>query len=121
MLSALACAAGWEEAMKRVMIAATCTVIVALAVVASQRSGPQEENGVAIEPRTAIGAVHPRISPDGSVIAFSYQGAIWTVPRGGGTMTRLTDGPGLSDEGDTRRADALRDWLRARPRLARGP
>lgn len=32
----------------------------------------------------------PAISPDGSLIAFSYQGDIWTVPAKGGTATRLT-------------------------------
>jgi Tol biopolymer transport system component len=40
----------------------------------------------------AFGGIHPRISPDGTQIAFSYQGAIWRIPRDGGTMTRLTDG-----------------------------
>lgn len=42
-----------------------------------------------------FGGIHPRISPDGSSIAFSYQGAIWRAARDGGPMTRLTDGPGF--------------------------
>lgn len=74
--------------MQRTFLAMLCGVVVVLAVLASQRHAVQEKKGVAIEPLTAIGAVHPRISPDGSTIAFSYQGAIWTVPRSGGTMTR---------------------------------
>lgn len=32
----------------------------------------------------------PSISPDGSLIAFSFQGDIWTVPYTGGKATRLT-------------------------------
>lgn len=32
----------------------------------------------------------PSLSPDGSQIAFSYQGNLWTVPRSGGVATRLT-------------------------------
>ncbi len=31
-----------------------------------------------------------RISPDGSLIAFAYQGDIWTVPTAGGHASRLT-------------------------------
>src|SRR5262245_41046280 len=46
----------------------------------------------------AIGAIHPRISPDGKNIAFSYQGEIWTAPRTGGTMTMLTASEGLDTE-----------------------
>ncbi len=32
----------------------------------------------------------PAISPDGSIVAFSYQGDIWTVPTEGGRAYRLT-------------------------------
>ncbi len=46
----------------------------------------------------AIGAIHPRIAPDGKTIAFSYQGAIWTTPISGGVMTRLTDGESFDTE-----------------------
>ena len=45
-----------------------------------------------------LGAIHPRISPDGRQIAFSYQGAIWRIPRSGGTMTRLSDAAGFDIE-----------------------
>jgi tricorn protease-like protein/C-terminal processing protease CtpA/Prc len=33
---------------------------------------------------------HPAINFDGSLISFSYQGDIWTVPAAGGKATRLT-------------------------------
>ncbi len=46
----------------------------------------------------ALGAIHPRLSPDGSTIAFSYQGEIWTGRRTGGTMTRLVPSQGLDTE-----------------------
>ena len=43
----------------------------------------------------AIGAIQPRMSPDGTSIAVSYQGAIWRVGREGGEMRRLTSSPGF--------------------------
>ncbi len=46
----------------------------------------------------AIGAIQPRVSPDGQTIAVSYQGAIWTIPRAGGAMTRLTHDAGFDIE-----------------------
>lgn len=47
---------------------------------------------------SALGALHPRISPDGEQIVFSYQGAIWRIPRVGGAAIRLTEGEGLDVE-----------------------
>jgi TolB protein len=41
----------------------------------------------------AIGALQPRLSPDGESIAFAWQGALWRVPRAGGVMRRLTVEP----------------------------
>jgi len=35
----------------------------------------------------------PSISPDGSVIAFSWAGDLWAVPAGGGVASRLTSHP----------------------------
>jgi TolB protein len=46
----------------------------------------------------ALGAIFPRISPDGQALVVSYQGAIWRVPRSGGTMTRLTYETGFDIE-----------------------
>lgn len=48
--------------------------------------------------RRAVGAIMPRLSPDGETITVSYQGAIWKLPRGGGAMTRLTSGEGFDTE-----------------------
>jgi hypothetical protein len=53
------------------------------------------------EPRRAwraIGAIYPRISESGETIVFSYQGAIWRIPRQGGSMRRLTRLPGFDTE-----------------------
>lgn len=44
------------------------------------------------------GALFPRLSPDGATIAFSRQGAIWTISRTGGSMTRLTRESGFDIE-----------------------
>ncbi|MDE7156109.1 MAG: DPP IV N-terminal domain-containing protein, partial [Muribaculaceae bacterium] len=52
----------------------------------------------------AAGATTPlwmrdiRISPDGSKIAFTYKGDIYTVPTAGGTATRLTTLPSYEQE-----------------------
>jgi TolB protein len=48
--------------------------------------------------RRALGVIQPRISPDGESIALSYLGAIWTIPRAGGVLRRLTSGPGFDAE-----------------------
>jgi hypothetical protein len=45
-----------------------------------------------------FGAIQPRLSPDGSTVAFSYQGEIWTGSRTGGTMTLLIPSQGLDTE-----------------------
>ena len=36
---------------------------------------------------------HPAPSPDGSEIAFSWQGDLWLVPSSGGTARRITANP----------------------------
>jgi hypothetical protein len=45
-----------------------------------------------------LGAITPRLSAAGDLVAFSYQGAIWRMPSGGGVAIRLTDGPGFDNE-----------------------
>jgi hypothetical protein len=49
-------------------------------------------------PIRAFGPIHPRISEQGEQIVFSYQGAIWRIPRTGGNVTRLTGGSGFDIE-----------------------
>jgi len=41
-----------------------------------------------------IGARSPAVSPDGSTIAMSLLGSIWTTPPSGGDAHRITRGPG---------------------------
>ncbi len=45
------------------------------------------------EAQPAVGMNTPALSPDGSTIAFSYQGDLWTVPSAGGRATRITVHP----------------------------
>ncbi len=84
--------------MKRILLVLASASIVSLVVLAAQQRDAAHSTAVRIAPLTAIGAIHPRFSHDGTTIAFSYQGAIWTTPRSGGTMTRLTDGEGIDIE-----------------------
>jgi hypothetical protein len=65
--------------------------ITVLLLLAAAQAVPQRA------PLRAIGAIQPRISPDGTRIAFSFQGSIWRIPREGGTMRRLTSGPGFDE------------------------
>ncbi|MEW6304895.1 MAG: CehA/McbA family metallohydrolase [Verrucomicrobiota bacterium] len=53
---------------------------------------------VPLAARYAVGAIQPRVSPDGQWIAVSYQGAIGKVPVTGGTLTLLTSGEGWDVE-----------------------
>jgi hypothetical protein len=78
--------------------------IVAVAVIAGRGVGinpqplpPREAVAPSAEARS-FGAIYPRLSEAGDRVAFSYQGAIWRMPRTGGEMTRLTDGSGFDIE-----------------------
>jgi len=46
------------------------------------------------QPIQSFGPLTPQISNDGLTIVCSYQGAICTIPRSGGTLTRLTSAEG---------------------------
>jgi Tol biopolymer transport system component len=75
--------------------------IVVVAVVAGRWAGtapaPQPPApGTAVP--TSFGPIHPRLSRAGDKVVFSYQGALWWMPRQGGTAVRLTDGPGFDIE-----------------------
>ena len=70
--------------MRRALAALGTGGILALVLIGS-RGQPGGEKPLApgkLPP--AIGAIPPRLSPDGASVAFSYQGGIWVAPRGGG-------------------------------------
>lgn len=81
--------------MKRLMLAGGSLLVLGLIARGSRLNPP-------VSPKTSIpqhlGMIHPRVSPDGEQIAVSYQGAIWKLPRAGGTMTRLTQDQGVDIE-----------------------
>src|SRR5262245_47492718 len=81
--------------MSRAILAALCVGLILAAALLSQ---PRPDAPVPSVSVRAIGALQPRISPDGVRIAFSCQRSTWTIPAEGGTMTRLTSGEGLDIE-----------------------
>ena len=82
--------------MKRLLAIFISGTTVALAIFTAAKTQDGVRNTTPLP--LALGAIHPRLSPDGTTLAVSYQGAIWTVPATGGVMTRLTDGEGLDHE-----------------------
>src|SRR5262245_43607217 len=84
--------------MRRALAALGTAVIITLAIIGSQRRPGPDKPPLSGRLPTAIGAIHPRLAPDGSAIAFSYQGGIWVAPRGGGTMTLVSTGEGEDTE-----------------------
>jgi TolB protein len=80
------------------LILALLTAVGLAATLALSNSTPLSTAVDSQQLPAAFGGIHPRISPDGTQIAFSYQGAIWRMPRDGGTMTRLTEGVGFDVE-----------------------
>ena len=82
--------------MKRILAVVSIGVMIALPFFMAAKSQNEKENSDPLP--FAFGGIHPRISPDGKTIVFSYQGAIWRVPIKGGVMTRLTDGKGFDHE-----------------------
>ncbi len=79
------------------LAAGLATLLVLCSLLLWSRGDKPDERPVLKLPK-AIGAIHPRLSPDGASLAFSYQGEIWTSPRGGGTMTLLTPSQGFDTE-----------------------
>jgi Tol biopolymer transport system component len=75
---------------KRTLAALATVSILVLVLTWAQGEKAADPPAPTVKLPKAIGAIHPRLSPDGKTIAFSYQGEIWTVPRAGGTMTQLT-------------------------------
>jgi TolB protein len=84
--------------MRRALAALGTGGILALALIGSQRQPGPDKPPSPVKLPQAIGAIHPRLSPDGGSIAFSYQGGIWVAPRAGGTMTLLSTGEGDDTE-----------------------
>jgi dipeptidyl aminopeptidase/acylaminoacyl peptidase len=84
--------------MHRRLIAALGSVLILLAALIWSRGDRPAEPPTKVKLPKALGAIQPRLSPDGSTVAFSYQGEIWTGPRAGGTMTLLTPSRGLDTE-----------------------
>src|SRR5438552_5237957 len=82
---------------RRLIAALGSSLILLAALIWSRGDRPAEPPAKAKLPR-ALGAIQPRLSPDGSTIAFSYQGEIWTGPRAGGVMSLLAPGQGLDTE-----------------------
>jgi Tol biopolymer transport system component len=83
--------------MRRTLAALGTGGILAVVLLGS-RAQPVAENAPPTKLPAAIGAIHPRQSPDGALLAFSYQGGIWVAPRTGGTMTLLSTGEGEDTE-----------------------
>lgn len=84
--------------MTRCLAAVVTMLVIGSAIIGSQSNAVRPTAAVITAPLRAFGAIHPRISPDGETIAFSYQGAIWTMSRAGGVMRRLTSGTGIDVE-----------------------
>ena len=67
-------------------------------------------------PTYSVGPTYPALSPDGSTLAFSARGWLWTMKADGGTATRLTSGAGLDSRPawhpDGRRLAFVRDDTR---------
>ena len=85
--------------MRRVFIIGSTVAALLVAVVVSRSSSSKKsDHPQAAKTVRSFGAIQPRLSPDGTRIVFSYQGAIWRMPRAGGEMTRLTDGEGFDIE-----------------------
>jgi len=84
--------------MKRRALAAVGTLTVLVVVLHWSLGENPKTEPVAVKLPRSIGAIHPRLSPDGQALAFSYQGEIWTAPRTGGTMTLLTPSEGFDTE-----------------------
>lgn len=82
--------------MRRLFVCLVTTAGLAGLLAAVQLPEPCRDNAAAA--MNAIGAIQPRVSPDGQTMAVSYQEALWTLPRAGGAMTRLTSDPGFDIE-----------------------
>ena len=81
-----------------VIIGSTVAALLVAVVVSRSSSSKKLDHPQAAKTVRSFGAIQPRLSADGTRIVFSYQGAIWRMPRAGGEMTRLTAGEGFDIE-----------------------
>jgi hypothetical protein len=84
--------------MKHRLVAGLATFSAVCSLLIWTRGDKPAERPAAARLPKAIGALTPRLSPDGATLVFSYQGEIWTAPRAGGTMTLLTPSQGFDSE-----------------------
>ena len=84
--------------MRRLLTTLGSGGVFAVVLIVSRAQPAREEAPRLRKLSPAIGAIHPRLSPDGSSVAFSYQGGICVVLRGGGTMNLLATGEGDDTE-----------------------
>jgi len=84
--------------MQRAFAALATGGILALVLISSRGQPDRKDAPGPAKLPAAIGAIHARLSPDGSSLAFSYQGGIWIAPRDGGTMSLLSTGEGEDTE-----------------------
>jgi hypothetical protein len=86
---------------RRLVSAILVAGVLAAALVQSRsenESTPERSRTTTPPGRHAFGVIQPRLAPDGSAIAVSWQGAICRIPRAGGALTRLTHGEGFDTE-----------------------
>lgn len=88
--------------LRKLFAAASSLATLAFAVILSNSDAQPESQTAAVpsteDGLTAFGGIQPRLSPNGSSIAFSWQGAICRVPRAGGRILRLTQQSGFDHE-----------------------
>lgn len=83
---------------RRCVQGATVLLFVVVILWSRGEAEKADEKPAEVKLPKAIGAIQPRLSPDGSTLAFTYQGEIWTGPRAGGVMTLLTASEGADSE-----------------------
>jgi len=66
--------------MDRRLSAALGSALILLPVLVWSRGDRPAERPAPAKLPTALGAIHPRLSPDGSTLAFSYQGKFGPAP-----------------------------------------
>jgi TolB protein len=77
---------------------AAVTILGAAAVWSQRPPADTPPDAGAGFPLRALGAVQPRLSPDGKSVAFSYQGAIWRMGVEDGIARRQAGSPGFQTE-----------------------